>query len=119
MRSLQKYISMLEKKNSEDIVVFITSASEDEAVKIAKAIVEAKLAACVNIVKNIRSIYRWQGRIEDEIEVLMIAKTQKRLFNSLSAKVRELHSYDVPEIIAFPIIDGSEDYLKWLKDSTG
>ncbi len=100
------------------IIVFITSPNEDEAVKIAKALVEAKLAACVNIIKNIRSIYRWQEKVEDETEVLLIAKTQKKLFSALSKKVKELHSYEVPEIIALPIIEGSEDYLKWLKEVT-
>ena len=101
-----------------NIVVFITVSNENEAANIARALVEGKLAACVNIVRNLRSIYRWQGKIEDEPEVLMIVKTQKKLFNRLSRKVRELHSYTVPEIIALPIVDGSEDYLKWLKEVT-
>ncbi len=103
----------------ENIVVFITTSSEDEAAKIARAIVELRLAGCVNIIKNIRSIYTWQGKIEDESEVLMIIKTQKSLFKSLSMKVKELHSYSTPEIIALPIIEGLEDYLKWLKEVTG
>ncbi len=103
----------------ENIVVFITASSEDEAANIARALVEGNLAACVNIVRNLRSIYIWQGKVEDESEVLMIVKTQKKLFNSLAQKVRELHSYSVPEIIALPIVDGSEDYLKWLKEVTG
>ncbi len=102
-----------------ELVVFITASSEDEAAKISKALVESRLAGCVNIIKNIRSIYSWQGKIEDDKEFLMIAKTQKHLFNALMKKVKELHSYSVPEIIAMPIIEGSEDYLKWLKDVTG
>jgi len=102
----------------ESIVVFITASNEDEAANIARALVEGRLAACVNIVRNIRSIYSWQGKVEDESEILMIVKTQKNLFNSLSKKVRELHSYTVPEIIAVPIVEGSEDYLKWLKEVT-
>ncbi|MEW6067571.1 MAG: divalent-cation tolerance protein CutA [Nitrospirota bacterium] len=101
------------------IVVFITASSEDEAVKIARALVEARLAGCVNIIKNIRSIYSWQGKIEDEQEFLMIAKSQKSLFDKLMRKVKELHSYTVPEIIALPIAEGSEDYLRWLKEATG
>lgn len=103
----------------EEIVVFITASDEEEASKISKALVEAKLAGCINIIKDIRSIYSWQGKIEDEKEVLMIAKTRKPLFDSLMKKVKELHSYTVPEIIALPIIQGSEDYLKWLKEVTG
>lgn len=103
----------------DEIVVFITTSNEDEAAKIARALVEARLAGCVNIIKDIRSIYSWQGKIEDEPEVLMIVKTQKALFDNLSKKVKELHSYTVPEIIALPIVEGSEDYLKWLREVTG
>lgn len=103
----------------EAVVVFITASNEDEGANIAKTLVEERLAGCVNIVKDIRSIYRWEGKTEDEKEVLMIAKTQKSLFTKLSQRVRELHSYTVPEIIAMPVVEGSEDYLKWLKDITG
>ena len=102
----------------ENIVVFITASNEDEAANIARALVEGRLAACVNIVRNLRSIYSWQGKVEDESEVLMIVKTQRSLFDRLSKKVKELHSYTVPEIIALPIVEGSEDYLKWLKEVT-
>ncbi|MDP3297347.1 MAG: divalent-cation tolerance protein CutA [Thermodesulfovibrionia bacterium] len=101
-----------------EIVVFITAPNEEEAAKIAKSLVEAKLAGCVNIIKNIRSIYSWQGKIEDDTESLMVVKTQKRLFNKLSAHVKKLHSYTVPEIIALPIVEGAKDYLKWLKEVT-
>ncbi len=103
----------------DEIVAIITASNENEAVIIAKALLENKLAGCVNIIKNIRSIYSWQGKIEDEPEVLMIAKTQKHLFDSLMKKVKELHSYTVPEIIALPIVEGSEDYLNWLREVTG
>ena len=102
----------------DEIIVFTTASNEDEAAKIANELVKAKLAGCVNIIKDIRSIYSWQGKIEDEKEVLMILKTQKALFDSFMKKVKELHSYSVPEIIALPIIAGSEDYLKWLKEVT-
>jgi periplasmic divalent cation tolerance protein len=101
-----------------ELIVFITAPNEDEAAKIARALVEEKLAGCVNIIRNIRSIYRWQGNIEDDTEVLMIAKTKKKLFNSLEKKVKELHSYSVPEIIAMPIAEGSNEYLQWLRDAT-
>jgi periplasmic divalent cation tolerance protein len=104
-------------KNNE-IAVFVTAPREEEASAIAKAIVESKLAACVNIIKNIRSIYRWQGAIEDDAEVLMIIKTQRKLFKGLSEKVKELHSYSVPEIIALPIVEGSKDYIQWIIKST-
>ncbi len=102
----------------EALVVYITASSEDEAAMIARTLVEEKLAACVNIVKDIRSIYSWQGKIEDEKECLMIVKTRLELFDALKTKVLGLHSYSVPEIIALPIVDGSEEYLKWLKEVT-
>jgi periplasmic divalent cation tolerance protein len=104
--------------HSEEIAVFITSPTEDEAARVAVALVEEKLAACVNIIRNIRSIYTWQGKVEDGAEVLMIAKTQRGLFNSLKDRVKELHSYDLPEIIALPIVEGSEDYLAWIREAT-
>lgn len=103
----------------DNIIVFITASNEDEAARIARSLVEARLAACVNIIRNIRSIYRWQGKLEDEAEVLMTVKTRRSLFNALSEKVKELHSYTVPEIIALPIVEGSADYLNWLKEVTG
>jgi len=102
-----------------EIVVFITASKEQEAATIARALVEDRLAGCVNIVKNIRSIYSWEGKIEDEREVLMIAKTKKKLFKPLVKKVKEIHSYSVPEVIAVPVTEGSADYLKWLKNVTG
>ncbi len=102
----------------EDIIVFITASNEEEAARIAHALVEAHLAGCVNIVKEVRSIYRWQGKIEDEAEVLMIAKTRGELFEALSEKVGELHSYTVPEVIAFKIDSGSRKYLSWLREVT-
>jgi len=103
----------------DEIVVFITTSNEDEAAKISRALVESRLAGCVNIIRNIRSIYSWQGKIEDEPEVLMIAKTRKPLLDAFTKKVKELHSYTIPEIIALPIVEGSEDYLKWLREVTG
>ncbi|BCB95176.1 divalent-cation tolerance protein CutA [Dissulfurispira thermophila] len=102
----------------EAIVVYITTPNEDDAAKIAKALVEQRLAACVNIIGGIRSIYSWQGKIEDDAEVLMIVKTQRCLFKPLKKLVKELHSYTVPELIALSIIEGSEDYLNWLKEVT-
>jgi len=102
-----------------EIIVFITAQKEEEAANIARALVEDGLAGCVNIVRNIRSIYKWEGKVEDEAEVLMIAKTRQELFSDIEKKVKELHSYTVPEIIAMPIVKGSADYLRWLEDVTG
>lgn len=101
------------------IIVFVTAASEEEAALIGKALVGERLAACVNIIRSIRSIYRWQGRIEDSQEVLLIIKTKSILFENLKKRVKELHSYSVPEIIALPLVEGDEQYLNWLGQETG
>ncbi len=116
--ALCKIYCMSEQPLSEYIVVYITVSGEEEAAGLARALVESKLAACANIISSVRSIYSWQGNVEDDKELLMIIKTQRHLFDRLAAKVREIHSYDVPEIIALPIIAGSPDYLKWLHEST-
>ena len=101
------------------LVVLITAPKEEDAAAMANALVEGRLAACVNIIRQVRSIYRWQGKIEDDQEVLMIAKTRKECFAELVNKVKELHTYSVPEIIALPVMDGFEAYLDWLKEETG
>jgi periplasmic divalent cation tolerance protein len=103
---------------SEPIVVLITCGSEEEAVKISNALVEERLAACVNLISPVRSIYRWEGKICDEKEWLLIIKTQRIRFDELEKKVKSLHSYSVPEIIALPIIAGSSSYLDWLAEMT-
>jgi periplasmic divalent cation tolerance protein len=102
----------------ESIVVLITCGSEEEAAKIANSLVEERLAACVNIISPVRSTYRWEGKIWDEREWMLIIKTQKRRFEELEKKVKSLHSYSVPEIIALPIVEGSASYLKWLEENT-
>lgn len=103
---------------SDPIVVFVTCGSEEEALKIANALVENRLAACVNLVAPIRSIYRWEERIWDEKEWLLIVKTQKDRFEELEKKVKSLHSYSVPEIISLPIVEGSSSYLNWIRENT-
>jgi periplasmic divalent cation tolerance protein len=99
------------------IVVYVT-APEDEAVDLAKTLVNERLVACVNIVPGLRSIYCWQGKVEDEPEVLCIMKTRTTLFEALRDRVRELHSYEVEEIIALPIMAGNLPYLDWIKENT-
>lgn len=100
------------------MVVFVTVPNEDEAVKIAKTLVEEKLAGCVNILKDVRSIYSWQGKIEDDSELLMVIKTKTTLFKELEKRVKELHSYTVPEIIGIEINEGFKGYLDWLSEVT-
>jgi periplasmic divalent cation tolerance protein len=104
--------------STEYITVLITAPNEEEAAKISRTIVEESLAACVNIIRSVRSIYRWQGSVEDESEVLMIAKTKRALFDRLKGRIKELHSYEVPEIIGLPVIEGSKQYLDWLSQET-
>lgn len=103
---------------SEYIVVFITAPDAEVAQRIARVLVEERLAGCVNIIKDIRSIYFWQAKVEDEPEVLMVVKTKGSLFSKLKDRVRSIHPYTVPEIIAIPVIEGSEDYLRWLDEVT-
>ncbi|MBU1628180.1 divalent-cation tolerance protein CutA [bacterium] len=99
-------------------IVLVTTSSLQEAEKITNALVEEKLAACGNIVKGITSIYTWNDKLCKDEEVLILFKTKRKKFNALSKRVKELHSYEVPEIIAIPIIDGWKDYLDWVAKST-
>jgi periplasmic divalent cation tolerance protein len=100
------------------VVIFTTCASEEEALSIGRALVEDSLAACVNIVSPVRSIYRWGGEICDEKEWILIIKTGRERFEALETKIKSLHSYSVPEIICLPILEGSFDYLEWLEEMT-
>lgn len=101
---------------SDKLIVFVTSADVAEAEMMARALVENCLAACVNIVPQVRSIYRWEGKVEDSTECLLLVKTSRALFEQVRAEVQRLHSYQVPEIIAVPIEQGAENYLAWLSD---
>ena len=96
------------------IVVFMTAANGEEATRLAEMLVGAHLAACVQILPEMESVYRWQGKIERQSEVLLIAKTTRDKFDDLEREVRALHSYDTPEIVAVPIVAGSAPYLEWL-----
>jgi periplasmic divalent cation tolerance protein len=100
------------------LVVFITTSSYDEARKIADALVVQKKAACVNIVPRVNSLFRWKGKIEEAEESLMVVKTRAELFPDVVSTVKAIHSYEVPEIIALPIVEGNADYLAWLKEET-
>ena len=100
------------------LVVLVTAGSESEAETIANALLDERLAACVNIGGPVRSLYRWQGRIADDREWQLVIKTQAALFDALADRVRALHSYDVPEIIGLPVTAGSPAYLAWLEETT-
>ena len=107
----------MENQPTEPIVVLITAASAEEAMRIAEVLVDRKLVACVQVLPEMHSIYLWKGEVERAREVLLIAKTTKAKFAGLQSRLRAIHSYETPEIIALPIVAGSEDYLKWLTSS--
>ena len=94
-------------------VVLVTVASQSEATAIATILIEEKLAACINVF-HVQSIYQWEGNIQQESEFQLIIKTNLAKFTELSSRIQEIHSYEVPEIIALPIVSGSESYLGWL-----
>ena len=96
------------------LVVFMTAASGEEATRLAEMLVGAQLAACVQILPEMESVYRWEGKIERQAEVLLLAKTTQAKFSDLEGEVRALHSYETPEIVAVPITAGSAPYLEWL-----
>ncbi|HEV2177310.1 MAG TPA: divalent-cation tolerance protein CutA [Terriglobia bacterium] len=102
---------------TDKIVILVTAGSLREARKIARSLLEQKLAACVNISPPVQSVYRWQGRVEMAREFLLIIKSTRELFDPIKAEVLKLHSYTTPEIICLPIIDGSAEYLRWLEES--
>lgn len=103
---------------TDSIVVFNTCGSAEEADVIARMLVERHLAACVNILPPVRSIYRWQERIEESTEWLLLIKTAQSRFAELSEALRAAHSYEVPEIMALPVLEGSPAYLAWLTAET-
>ena len=104
---------------TDKIVVFSTCASAEDAQNIARRLVEARVAACVNIISGARSIYRWEGKIEDAAECLLIVKSTRAAFPALRAEIEKIHPYDVPEILAVAVVDGSENYLNWLEAELG
>ena len=101
------------------LVVLVTAPTMDEAVQLGRALVTERLAACANLIPGIRSIYRWQDVVQDEAEVLLVIKTTAPLWDTLRERVAELHSYETPEVLALPSIQGAEPYLQWLRAQVG
>jgi len=97
-------------------LIYMTASSKTEAQKIGKALVESRLAACVNILDNMQSIYRWEGKIQEDSEVVLIAKTTDTLVSRLIDKVKSLHSYDCPCIVSLPVLDGYPPFLDWIHE---
>ena len=102
---------------TDKVVIMVTAASRRECRKIARHLVEARLAACVNITQPIESIYRWEGKVAEEKEFLLLIKSTRDLFPKIKAEIGRIHSYHTPEIICLPIIDGSRNYLEWISES--
>ncbi len=103
---------------AEAIVVLVTTPSADEGERIGRAVVNERLAACVNVVGPIRSVYRWKGAVEDAQEWLLVIKARAADLDALETRVRALHSYDVPEVLALPVYGGAAAYLAWLDEAT-
>ena len=101
-----------------ETITFVTCPNPEDAASIAKRLVHEKLAACVNILPGITSIYRWEGKVEKAREVLLVIKSRKALSKRLVARVRALHRYDVPEVVTIPIAAGNPAYLRWVREST-
>src|SRR5689334_5723954 len=102
---------------NQELIIFVTAPNEEEASRLATALVEERLAACVNIVPAITSIYRWQGNVTRDSETLLIIKSSESRYSELERRVKDLHSYTTPEVIALKIERGSEAYLQWLRES--
>ena len=108
-----------DKETDPFVVILITSGSWEEAGRIARSLVEERWAACVNLIPSIRSIFCWEGKVCEESETLLVVKSKRSRYKGLEARVKQLHSYQVPEVIALPIVAGSEDYLGWVGASVG
>ena len=103
---------------SEFVSLYVTAPSHEVATNIGRALVDGRLAACVNIIPGMHSIYRWQGKIEAAAEVVLIAKSRATLFEEIEKRIRELHPYDCPCIVAWPIEAGYQPYLDWIAQET-
>ena len=99
---------------TDKIVVFTTCNSQEQGAQLARHLIEHQLAACVNILTGARSFYRWKGEIEQASEVVLIIKSRRDVFEKLREAIAQLHSYEIPEVIAVPVVDGSDAYLAWL-----
>jgi periplasmic divalent cation tolerance protein len=104
---------------SETLVVLVTAPTPERAAELARALVEERLAACGNVVPGVRSIYRWEGKVQDEAEALLVLKTTRARFDALRDRILALHPYEVPEVLALRVEAGSERYLAWVAGEVG
>lgn len=112
------WVALTAMEATDCVVVLVTVGSRQEGERIATAVVTEQLAACVNIVGPIESVYRWDNQLQHDEELLLLIKTRRELFAALAARVKALHSYQTPEVIALPIVAGSSSYLEWLVGAT-
>jgi periplasmic divalent cation tolerance protein len=105
-------------RKSKYVVVFVACASKREAERISSRLLNEKLIACANIIEGVKSSFWWKGKLDKAIEVLIVMKTVRKNFMKIQKRVKELHSYEVPEIVAVPIVEGESGYLKWIDEST-
>ena len=101
-----------------EVFAYITAKDQDQALRLARALLERRLVACVNLLPGVRSLYWWKGELCEESEVVLVAKTREQLCGQVSALVREIHSYEVPCVVFMPIIDGNPDFLAWINQET-
>lgn len=99
-------------------LIYVTTANAEEARTIGRALVESRLAACANVLSPVTSIFWWEGAVQEEPEVVLIAKTRRSLVESVVEKVKALHSYDCPCVVALPILEGNPDFLRWIGEET-
>jgi periplasmic divalent cation tolerance protein len=104
---------------TDKIVVLTTCETEEQAATLARKLIEERVAACVNILPGVRSVYRWKGAVEDASEVMLLIKSRRDMFAALRAVIEKSHTYEVPEVIALPVVEGSESYLSWLDRELG
>lgn len=100
------------------VMVYMTAASVDEARRIARALVDERMAACANLIGGMRSVYRWNGEVQEHDEVVMVAKTRADLLHSLTDRVRSLHSYECPCVVGVPVVGGNQAFLDWINSET-
>lgn len=105
-------------ESTDVLVAYCTFPSEEKAMQVCKTLVDERLVACINVLPQVRSVFRWEGKVEDEPEVLALLKTTSQAVDALSKRIAELHPYDCPEVIAAPIVAGHAPYLSWVHDET-
>jgi periplasmic divalent cation tolerance protein len=104
---------------TEALLVYVTTETREDALSLGRACVEARLAACANVIDGMHSIYRWQGAVEEATEAVLLLKTQKSCLDALTDLIRERHAYDCPCVVAVPIVGGNAEYLTWIAESCG